>query len=331
MEHEQGQPAPPTRDDQDEAAHRDALDRRRGELPIRDHVLMVNDLARGEKYYQAMKAKIRPGNVVLEVGTGAGLLSCIAASLGAKHVYTVEGSAVMHDVARKVFEANGLSDKITLLNAHSKDLASLGAIKEPIDVFVTETIGALGLEEGILPIFEHVRPLLSPNAKIIPENVTFKQCLVNMSGIRDQAEVLRPIFGFDLSALNGEVKSNQFYWMHPIEPWREVSTTAETSTYGLLDFQDTESQQHMQITADNVCDGMLTWADFKLAKHVSIETRYRHFGDSWASSVHFMPRGTVTQGQSCTSRFRITDDKVSWLTNWQISSRNRSRDAAAAI
>jgi precorrin-6B methylase 2 len=319
MEQEQGQAAPPTQDDKGEAERRDVLDRKRGELPIRDHVLMVNDLARGEKYYQAMKAKIRRGDVVLEVGTGAGLLSCIAARLGAKHVYTVEGSPVMHGVARKVFEANGLSDRITLLNAHSKDLASLGAIQEPIDVFVTETIGTLGLEEGIVPIFEHVRPLLSPKAKIIPENVKFKQCLVNMSGIRDQAEILHPIFGFDLSALNGEVKSNQFYWMHPIEPWREVSTTAETSTYGLLDFESTESQQDMQIIANNVCDGMLTWAEFKLAKHVSIETRYRHFGDSWASSVHFMDRGVVKQGQSCTSRFRIADDKVSWRTSWEIS------------
>jgi hypothetical protein len=32
---------------------------RPGDLPIREHMLMVNDLARGQKYYEAMKAKIR--------------------------------------------------------------------------------------------------------------------------------------------------------------------------------------------------------------------------------------------------------------------------------
>jgi precorrin-6B methylase 2 len=169
--------------------------------------------------------------VALEVGTGAGLLSCIAARLGAKHVYSVEQSPVLYRVAQKVVETNGLSDTITLLNVHSKDLVALGAIKEPIDVFVTETIGTHGLDEGIALILDHVKPLLSPKAKIIPESIRFKHCLVNMSGVREQAEILNPILGLDLSALNAELTSNNFFWLHPIEPWREVSTTAEAPVW----------------------------------------------------------------------------------------------------
>lgn len=293
----------------------------RGELPIREHVLMVNDIGRGAKYAEAMSKKIRPGDVVLEVGTGAGLLTCIAVSLGAKHVYTVERSPVLHKVAQKVFAANGISDRVTLLNMASDDLVASAAVRDPIDVFVTETIGTLGLEEGIAPIFDHVRPLLSPRARCIPETIQFKQCLVNMSGIRDRVQMMRPIFGFDMSALNDEIGSNQFYWLNPIEAWREVSSVGETANYDLVSLSPTETNLEMMVITDNVCDGMLTWAEFKLAEGISIETRYRQVGDSWASCVHFMNRCPVAYGQPCLSNFRIHEDRLAWSTSWRIDSR----------
>ena len=156
------------------------------DLPIKEHILMVNDLPRAQRYLEAMQAKIRPGDVVLEVGTGAGLLSCLAARLGAGHVYTVEQSPVLYRIACEVVAVNNLSDKITVINAHSRDLQSMGILKQPVDVFVTETIGRQGLEEGILSIFDDIKGMLAPDARVIPETVRFKHCLVNMSGIRER-------------------------------------------------------------------------------------------------------------------------------------------------
>lgn len=279
---------------------------------------MVNDLPRAHRYFEAMQAKIRPGDTVLEVGTGAGLLSCLAARLGAGHVYTVEQSPVLHRIACEVIAANGLSDKVTLINAHSRDLQRLGIIRHPVDVFVTETIGTQGLDEGIVTIYDDIKGLLAPAARIIPETVRFKHCLVNMSGIREQVEMLQPILGVDLSPLNSEVKSNNMYWMHPIEPWRELSTTAETPECNLLDFAPSESDQEVEIICDNMCDGMLNWAEFRLADGVRIETRYRYEGASWANSVHFMTRGMVTRGQTCTTHFKYGDDRLTWILDWSI-------------
>jgi hypothetical protein len=294
---------------------------RRGELPINDHIVMVNDLERAEAYGAAMHATIRQGDVVLEVGTGAGLLSCFAVRLGARHVYTVERSAVLYEVAKKVFAANGVSEKITLVRAASADLKALGVIKDPIDVFVTETIGALGFDEGIVPIFEHVGPLLTPDTKVIPRNLKLKHCLVNLSGIRERCEVVAPVLGVDLSALNAELSTNLFFWPRPIEPWREISTIAETRTYDLRNFTPEESLQEMMITQDNVCDGMLTWAELGLTEHVTMDTRYHHLGHSWGNVLHFMNRMFVGYRQRCTSRFRIHDDRVGWTLTWDIGPR----------
>ena len=290
-----------------------------GDLPIKEHILMVNDIYRGEKYLEAMKAKIRPGDIVLEVGTGAGLLSCLAAQLGAKKVYTVEQSPILYRVASKVVADNGLADKITLINAHSRDLPSLGIIKEPIDVFVTETIGTQGLDEGIINVFADVKPLLSPTARVIPENVQFKHCLVNMTGVREQVEMMSPILGIDLRALNDELQSNNYFWMNPIEMWREISTTAATPIFDLLNFEPRECVQSMQITRENICDGMLNWAEFTLSERNTIETRYRHFGSNWANSIYFMGRCSVTREHTCTSTLRVTDDWQGWVLNWTIN------------
>jgi len=279
---------------------------------------MVNDLSRGEKYLEAMRAKIRPGDIVLEVGTGAGLLTCLAAKLGAKHVYTVEQSRILYRVACKTVEQNGLSDKVTLINANSRDLKAIGAIKEPIDVFVTETIGAQGLDEGIINVFKDVKPFLAPNARIIPETVQFKHCLINMSGIREQLEVTTPIFDVDLSALNDELPSNNHFWMNPIEMWRVISTTSATPVFDLLDFEPHDCTQTMQITRDNVCDGLLNWAEFLLSPNNTIETRCRHFGGNWANSLYLMNRCYVTRSQMCRSTMRIADDRLDWLFNWTI-------------
>lgn len=288
------------------------------DLPIKEHLLMVNDLPRAQRYLEAMQAKIRPGDIVLEVGTGAGLLSCLAARLGAAHVYTVEQSPVLHRIACEVVSVNGLSDKVTLINAHSRELRSLGVVKQPVDVFLTETIGTQGLDEGIITIFDDIKGLLAPGARVIPETVQFKHCLVNMSGIREQVEMLQPILGVDLSPLNSEVKSNNMYWMHPIEPWREISTTTQTPERSLLDFTPGESRQEVEIIADNMCDGMLNWAEFRLADGIRIETRYRYHGASWANSVHFMARTLVTRGQTCTTEFKYSEDRLSWNLHWSI-------------
>jgi precorrin-6B methylase 2 len=290
-----------------------------GDLPVKEHILMVNDLFRGEKYLEAMKAKINPGDVVLEVGTGAGLLTCLAARLGASHVYTVDQSPALYQVACRTVAANGLTDKVTLINANSRELQSLGIINKPIDVFVTETIGTQGLDEGIVNIFADVKPLLAPGARVIPETVQFKHCLLNMSGIREQLEIMNPILGVDMSSLNEEIHSNNHFWMSPIEMWREISTTATTPVFSLLDFDFPECTQTMQITREINCDGLLNWSEFYLSPNNIIETRYRDYGNSWANSLYLMTRCRVAVGQTCTSTMRVKDDRLSWVLNWTIN------------
>ena len=78
------------------------------------HFPMLADSARNRAYARAIAAKVRPGDVVLDIGCGAGLTAMLAARAGARHVYTCEQQPLIAQAARQVIRDNGLSDRITV-------------------------------------------------------------------------------------------------------------------------------------------------------------------------------------------------------------------------
>jgi SAM-dependent methyltransferase len=56
--------------------------------------------------------EIQPGDIVIDVGSGSGVLSFVAAKLGAEHVYGVDLSAASVAVATRNAERLGLDDRV---------------------------------------------------------------------------------------------------------------------------------------------------------------------------------------------------------------------------
>lgn len=88
---------------------------------------MLLDDDRNERYKQALitviqekHAKGEQANVV-DIGTGSGLLSLLAAQAGADSVTAVEVFTPMAEVAEQIFKKNGYGEKIELLKSRSTD------------------------------------------------------------------------------------------------------------------------------------------------------------------------------------------------------------------
>ena len=78
------------------------------------HRAMIQDLTRTDRYLQAILDPVRPGDVVIDIGCGTGLLAMFACMAGARHVYAFEQGTVI-DLARRLVEENGYAARITLI------------------------------------------------------------------------------------------------------------------------------------------------------------------------------------------------------------------------
>jgi precorrin-6B methylase 2 len=128
------------------------------------HIAMLEDRTRTQAYLRAIRSVVRPGDVVVDIGTGTGVLAIAAAQAGAARVYAVEAGAV-GSVACQMFAANGLADRIHLVAGWSSRVE----LPERADVLVTETLGDDPFEEGIQELVLDARKrFLKPDARLIP-------------------------------------------------------------------------------------------------------------------------------------------------------------------
>src|SRR5205807_2360807 len=86
----------------------------------------------------AIEATVKPGHVVLDVGTGSGIMSIFAAKCGARRVYAVEVGKYLSKVSKEIFLESDFADTIVPLRIEAREL-ELSMIEKP-DVIVCEQV-----------------------------------------------------------------------------------------------------------------------------------------------------------------------------------------------
>jgi precorrin-6B methylase 2 len=169
------------------------------------HLQMLDDRARTLGFCDALKSIVKPGDVVVDIGTGTGILATCAAKAGARQVYAVESSGIA-EVAARMFEANGVADRVTLVRRRSTS----ATLPELASVLVTETIGNDPLDEQLLEIiFDAKERLLAPGARIIPAAIQIYGIAVDIPQALLEKHVFTPgkveeyknAYGLDFTAL----------------------------------------------------------------------------------------------------------------------------------
>lgn len=112
-----------------------------------NHARMLSDGVRLSSYGEAIKRSVLPGSCVVDIGAGTGILTHLALCQNAKKVWSIEVSEGASWIAKKLFAHAGY-DKVEVLNNSSFDVC----ISDPIDVLISETLGFIGIEEGIVEI-----------------------------------------------------------------------------------------------------------------------------------------------------------------------------------
>jgi protein arginine N-methyltransferase 1 len=279
---------------------------------------MIKDRARVDAHARALSGAIRPGDVVVDLGAGTGILTLHACRLGAARVHAIEPSPAI-ELARRAAEKNGFADRIVFHEAP----ASAVTLERKADVLVADLRGVLSvLNDGPGVVAEASRRLLRQGGVLIPQRDEFLVALVRSPEVH--AKHARPLDGvteFDLEA-HHEATVNSLHRARITagdlasapRPWAELAFGKPTpSVVG--------GEASLVATCDGPLHGLALWFRADLAADVTLESGPGNPDSVYGSA--FLPFHAPLPAQAGETvrvrlevRGRHTPPLVSWETRW---------------
>ena len=204
---------------------------------------MIRDRVRMEAYAAALRRAITPGATVVDIGTGTGIMACLACSCGAARVYAIEPADVI-ETARAIARANGLAERIQFIQKRSMAVE----LPERADVVVSDLRGVLPLFQDHVPsIIDARRRLLKPGGMLIPRRDVVRVAIAAAAElyVRHVDPWERNDYGLDMRVV-GRIETNA---------WRQCRARAE---HVLLEPQDLATVDYATV-ATAAMSGRLRW------------------------------------------------------------------------
>jgi len=227
---------------------------------------MLADRVRMDAYAAALRAAVRPGSVVLDLGTGTGMFALLACRLGARRVYAIDPGDAIH-LARAAAREAGYGERIEFVHGLSTEID----VPERADLMVSDL-------RGVLPLFEHHLPavvdarerLLKPGAVLIPRADTILGAPVEAE--EEHARVIGPweehARGFDWSAARrsavntwSRARIGAGQLLAPGERWARLD-------YRTLRDADVSGAMEWRAARAGTAHGVALWFDAELAEGI---------------------------------------------------------------
>lgn len=129
------------------------------------------DARRTKAFQQAIQKAVKPGDTVVDAGTGSGILALFAAQSGAKKVYGVEKEPELAEIAELNVKKNHFGKKISVINVDVKNFFLPG--KKSADVLIMEMLdtGLIVEEQCQTIIALKKNQVISDKTILLPDKV----------------------------------------------------------------------------------------------------------------------------------------------------------------
>jgi protein arginine N-methyltransferase 1 len=244
-------------------------------LTLATHRAHLADASRLALFDRAIHAVVRPGDVVIDLGCGTGVLGLLACRAGAARVYAIDDGGII-GLAREIAVANGCADRIVHVTGSSTRIT----LPERADVVISDQIGRLGFDAGIVPYYDDARRrLLKPGARALPMRVATCIAPVEAPEQLDDVEFWRrPHAGLTFDAVH-DVAANTGY-PADLHLGQLLSAPARLVTYdltGQADSGDVESGDAIfAVDRDGTLHGLGGWFEAELAADITMTNAPGH-------------------------------------------------------
>ena len=284
-----------------------------------EHRRYLADPVRLAAYERAIHESVTPGDVVLDLGAGTGILGLFACRAGAKRVYAIDRGEIV-ELTREICRANGYLDRVVFIQGLSTQVE----LPEKVDVIVADQVGFLGVEAGLCEFFNDARErFLKPNRIMIPSRLELFVAPVEYPQLRDQINFWdSPIAGFNMQPVRSRATNSNH--LVRLSPDQLLSAPACLAALDL----SKETPPTLRLTASTTIqragslDGIGGWCSAGLSKTTamtnaplseqSINRENAFFPIE--ESVALVP-GDVVQ---ITLRYSLHDAIISWIVEvWE--------------
>lgn len=221
------------------------------------HFPMVNDRKRNETIEKAVEKSNPRGKIVVEIGTGVGLVALLFAKHGAERVVTCEMNHNLASTASEIISKTPYSTRIEVIYASSTEAIAHGLLPFNPDIIFTETLDCGVVGEGFVQIARDIAKLAGPETNIMPVNVRQRAIVVDSSAIADLNRT-SAVCGFDLQALNRYSTRNYFPVHSELHKHRYLTESQIVRDYRYVGGHEAEL---VPVTAleNGTAHGLLSW------------------------------------------------------------------------
>lgn len=240
------------------------------------HRLLVTDTERSYRYRDAIFQTVKPGDHVLDMGTGSGLLAFFACQAGAEKVYAVEQTNVI-DLAQRLAQANGLASKIEFLQTDLRQLT----LPRTVDVVVSELISKALIGQHFEELTALARErFLRPGGSIVPNRVTLFVAPVTAEDDYQSLGYPAEAYGLDFAEANKTVFNTVYsFRLQPEALLADAQAAYQVDSYRVDGTEHPHAQLAFEIGQPGVLHGWAAWFEAELAPGVHL-TNFP-FSESW--------------------------------------------------
>lgn len=178
---------------------------------VGNHATMLVDAVRMRAFREAIRRAVAPDDVVVDVGSGSGILALLCAKAGARRVYAIERGP-MARLIESAASKNGFADIVRVMRGDARAIT----FDEPPSLIVSDMIGSFAIDEDYLGLLGAVRARSAPACRVLPSSVEIELALACIPELDEEVETIRSGLGVRLDDLAAALQSRvALTWVAP--------------------------------------------------------------------------------------------------------------------
>jgi protein arginine N-methyltransferase 1 len=232
---------------------------------LEEYRILLLDEACQSKYREAIRQNVRPGDIVLDLGTGSGVHALFACQAGATKVYAIESEPII-ELAKETAEKNGYADRIDFIYGLSNHVE----LPEKVDVIVSH----LNFLAILSSLPDAVARFLKKGGRMMPSQIQLSFVPIEAEAIyRNKIEAWSGThYGFDFSHFRSYI-ANRPLNSH-FAPQNFLAKPASVTPFDFTKEFPGNFKWTVEYTAtrDGTMTGIAGWYSFKLSDSIWMTT-----------------------------------------------------------